>query len=302
MRWLRYRIEYLLAVTALWLATVLPWRATLWVARAAAEAGFILMRKRRKIAIENLLATGVAEDRHEAKRIARHSFQSIAETVAESIVIPRLVAKGDDAASLLKVEIDASPETKALMIEPGHGVILVSAHIGNWELAAKMCSRKKQVTGIARRMDNPLVQRLLERRGIRQGMKTIDKHDAHPMKIVRVLKNGETLAILVDQHSPGDNAVTIEFLGLPARSYTTPAVLQRLTRAPIVVGAAIRNGPMDFTLHFSEPLGYGLGRGTGEEDILKATQDMAERLGQYIRKWPEQYLWAHRRWKMPKKS
>jgi KDO2-lipid IV(A) lauroyltransferase len=137
----------------------------------------------------------------------------------------------------------------------------------------------------------------MERRGIRDGMDTIDKHDAHPMKIVRVLKRGEILAMLVDQHANGDSACTIDFLGLPARSYTTPAVLQRLTGAPVVIGAAIRNGPLDFTIHFSEPLRYGLSKSSGEAEIVAATQDMANRLAAHILRRPEQYLWAHRRWK-----
>lgn len=295
MRKLRHRVEYAGARLALALAALLPPRALLALARGLASLAFSMMGGRRSIAVDNLMSTGVAQDRHDAERIARLSFQSIALAVVESLIVPRLLAEPD--ARRVRISVDAPPETLAALDNPDQGIILVSAHIGNWELAAKVCSRHKQVTGIARKMNNPLVQELIERRGIRDGMNTIDKHDAHPMKIVRVLRRHEMLALLVDQHASGENAVTIGFLGKPAKSYTTPAILQRLTGAPILVGAAIRNGPLDFTLHFSEPIYFGLGKDSGDIDILRATQSIADRLCAYIRRWPEQYLWAHRRWK-----
>lgn len=296
MRKLRYCLEYLGAAFAFALVRMLPLRALLALARGLASLGFALMRKRRAIAIGNLLKTGVAKDRREAVRIARESFQSLAQTVVESVTVPQMLAD-PVCASKVKIAIEAPPETIAALKDSSQGVIIASAHLGNWELAAKLCSRWKKVTGIARRFDNPYVQRLMEQRGIRDGMETIDKHDAHPMKIVRVLKRGEILAMLVDQHANGDSACTIDFLGIQARSYTTPAVLQRLTGAPVVIGAAIRNGPLDFTIHFSEPLRYGLSKSSGEAEIVAATQDMANRLAAHILHRPEQYLWAHRRWK-----
>lgn len=294
---IRHFCEYLGAGAALFLARVLPPGALMALARGLAALAFRLMRRRRAIAIGNLLRTGLAGDRREAAHLARQSFQSLALTVVESVVVPPMLADPSRAAKV-RIGVEAPPETLAALQDGGQGVILVSAHLGNWELAAKVCSKWKQVTGIARRMDNPLVQRLMERRGVRSGMQTIDKHDAHPMKIVRVLRRREMLALLVDQHASGDTACTVDFLGLPARSYTTPAVLQRLTGAPIIIGAAIRNGPLDFTLHFSEPIRYGLGKEASEADILAATQDIANRLGACIRRWPAQYLWAHRRWKL----
>lgn len=291
----RYRVEYAGAWLGLALAAFLPHGALCAAARGLGSLAFAVLPRRRRIAVDNLLKTGVAPDRREASRLARRSFQSLALTVAESITVPRLLA--GPGAARVKIAVEAPPETLAALNNPAKGIILVSAHLGNWELAAKVCSRHKPVTGIARKMDNPLVQQLMERRGVRAGMRTIDKHDAHPMKIVRVLKRGEMLALLVDQHASGDNAATIDFLGRPARSYTTPAVLQRLTGAPILVGAAIRNGPLDFTLHFSECIDCGLGKDATDEDVRRATQGLADRLGDYIRRWPDQYLWAHRRWK-----
>jgi len=296
-RRLRNIAEYAGAACALFLVRALPFGAACFLARRLASLAFMLMRGRREIAIGNILGTGVASDRREATRIARESFASLALTVVESVTVPQMLANPARAARV-KIEVDAPPETIAAFKNPGCGFMLVSAHLGNWELAAKVCSRWKQVTGIARKMDNPLVQGLMERQGVRDGMQTIDKHDAHPMKIVRVLKRGGALALLMDQHASGASALTVDFLGIPARTYCTPAVLQRLTGAPIVFGAAIRNGPLDFTLHFSQPVHYSFGAETAEADTLAATRDVAARLGDYIRRWPGQYLWAHRRWKV----
>ncbi len=262
------------------------------LAERLADAAFVVAGKRRRIAIDNLLSSGVAASAAEARRLARASFRHLACVIVESLHLPRLLA-GEHWEKSLVVEMP--PATRALLEAPARGVILVSGHLGNWEAGAQVMARFKPLTGVARAMNNPRVQELLERRRMRGDFETIDKHAASPMQMVRALRRGRILALLTDQHAR-NNGVRVSFFGRPAWTHTSPAVLHRLTGAPIVFGHICREGVLRYRFVLSEPLAYAAGAERAA-DMLRITQELAERLEAAIRKQPEQYLWLHRRWK-----
>ena len=293
---LRLGCEYLGVRACLALVAVLPPRHLFRVARALGSLAFRLLRSRRRTAVDNILKAGVADDVRSARRIARDSFRSVAQAVAESVVASRLIESGRRGE--IRAEFVIPDETKAIMEDPGQGFILVSGHIGNWELAPKLLAEIKPVTGIARRMENPRVQSVLEGARASDRFEIVDKHDLHPMKIVRAIRRHRMLVMLTDQHARGDNACIVDYFGRPAKTFTTPAVLQHLTGAPIVFGVPIRTGDLSLRLVFSEPLRYPLAKATLDDDVRAATQDLARRLEEWVRRYPGQYLWAHRRWKV----
>ena len=288
--------EYVGVRAGLALVGLLPPRRLFSFVRFLGSISFRLLRARRRTAVENILKAGVADDPRTARRLARESFRSVAQAVAESIVASRLIASGrrDE----IRAEYVIPDETRALFEDPAQGLILVSGHIGNWELAPKLIAEIKPITGIARRMDNPRVQALLEGARASDRFEIIDKHDAHPMKIVRALRRHRILVMLTDQHARGDSACIVDYFGRPAKTYTTPAVLQHLTGAPIVFGVPIRTGDLSLKLILSEPIRYHFDKATLGADVKAATQDIAKRLEEWVRRYPEQYLWAHRRWKV----
>lgn len=297
---LRLSCEYFGAKFGLALIRFLPPRAACWAARRVGSIAYATIAKRRRIAIDNLLKTGVCTSLPEARRIARLSFQSIALAVVESLVVPKLY--DDHKLPPDAIEIIMPEETRALLTdETKTGIITVSAHFGNWELGAKIASTFRPITGIARRMNNARVQDLMERANIREGFETIDKHESNPLKIVRVLKRGRVLAMLTDQHAHGDNTCTIDFFGLPAKTYSSPAFLQHLTHCPILLCVVVRTGILKFRVEYSSPLFFSYEKSSLEEDVRTATQEIASRLESKIRERPEQYLWAHNRWHEPRR-
>lgn len=263
------------------------------LAGTLASFGFLILRKRRRIAIDNLLKSGVAPTARAARRIARASFRHIGCVVAESFYAPQLLASE---AGKTAVGFDMPEATRQLLEQPGSGVILVSGHLGNWEFGAQVITCYKPLTGVARAMDNPRIQRLMERRKMRGDFETIDKHAANPLSLVRALRRGRILALLTDQHASA-GGVIVNFFGRPAATYPSPAVLHRLTHAPIIFGSPIRLSTLRYRFVISEPLNYSF-TDDREADILRITQDLASRLEAAIRLHPEQYLWAHRRWKV----
>ena len=158
-----------------------------------------------------------------------------------------------------------------------------------------MLARYKPLTGVARAMDNPRIQQLLERHRMRADFETVEKHLVRPMDLVRALRRDRILALLTDQHASA-GGVVIDFFGRPASTYPTPAVLHRLTRVPILFGYSIRLGTLRYRFILSEPLHYDA-TDDREADILRITRDLGARLEAAVRQHPGQYLWAHRRWK-----
>lgn len=284
-------IEFRGAQLAVWIVEHTTPETACRLARFLGSVAYYIMPKRRKTAVENILKAGIVSSPAEARRMARASAQSIALTVVESFVFSRL----PDAAE--RALIDISPVTIDALNESKRGAICVSGHIGNWEIGAQAVSKYKPLTGIARPMNNARVQKLMDEKKMRADFETIDKHSGKPMDMVRALKRDRALAILSDQHASGDSAVIIDFFGRKAATYSTPVVLQQLTKSPILFSYSVREGFMKFRVHFSEPIYYTVTKENKEADIQAATQDLAHRLEDIIRQYPEQYLWAHRRWK-----
>ncbi len=284
-------VEYGFARIGVWIVEHAPPRLACALTKFIGDIAYFAMPRRRKIAVNNILKAGIADTPRAARRIARASARSIALTVAESFIFPRL----RDADS--RIEFDVPEATKDAIEASKRGFICYSGHFGNWEIGAQALSRFHPVTGIARPMNNERIQALMDKKKMRADFETIDKHSGRPMDMVRALKRNRALAILADQHARGDSAVVIDVFGRPAKTYPTPAILQQLTGAPIIFSYSLRTGFMRFRIVFSEPLFYTISKESKTEDILAATQDLSKRLEEIIRQYPEQYLWAHRRWK-----
>ena len=288
-------VEYFFARIGLWLVEHTPARIACFLAKRVGDLAYFFMPRRRRIAVGNILKAGIADNPRAARRIARASARSIALTVVESFIFPRF----KDAES--RIEFEISKESQDVIDASKCGFICYSGHFGNWEIGASALSKFKPVTGIARPMNNERVQALMDKKQMRADFETIDKHSGRPMDMVRALKRNRVLAILSDQHAHGDSAVVIDVFGRPAKTYPTPVVLQQLTGTPIFFIYSLRTGFMRFKLKFSEPLFYKVSKENKAADIQAATQDLSKRLEEIIRQYPEQYLWAHRRWKYAEK-
>lgn len=287
--------EYIGAKFAIWVVLHSSPRFACSAAKFVGGLAYHLMHKRRRVAIGNILAAHISDDKRTARSIAKNSFKSMALTIVESFLFPRLRQNG------AKATVERSDETVSAVRSSKRGVIIVSGHLGNWEIGAQAVSHLKPLTGISRRMNNERVQKLMDEKKMRGDFETIDKHSGRPMDMVRALKRDRALAILTDQHASGDSSVIIDFFGREAATYSTPVVLQHLTGTPIVFVHSVREGFMKFRVNISEPIFYTISKDNKEADILAATQDLANRLEAVIRKYPDQYLWAHRRWKYAEK-
>ena len=291
-RRLRYRLEYLFARSAMALFDSLPLPFSVRVAEYGADLYFLLGGMRRRTAIDNLLQAGLASTPAEARRIARESFRHFARLVIESFASLRWLT---DDSWPSHCTLDLHPDSRRLLEDPRQGLLLISGHLGNWEVAAQVLSFLKPVLGIIRPMDNPHIDALMRWRTNRPGIKVISKREAHPAALLGALKQGHILALLTDQHASRDDTV-LPFFGRPAYTHTSPALLHLITRTPIIFGYCERTGPCQYTLHVEEPLVFPP-TGNRQADIVRVLSTLTGRLEAAIRRHPEQYLWGHRRWK-----
>lgn len=253
---------------------------------------FRLDRRRRAVAIANVLRSGVAHDERAAARIARASFRHFGLLVVESLKTP-LWLRGDALARRIEVTLD--PATQALLDEPGRGLILASGHYGNWEIAAQVLGRRKHVVGISRPLNNPYMDRWMQRFKPREGFELTPKHDANASRFTAAIAAGHVLAFMIDQHA-GDRGLQVDFFGHPASTHTAVAMLHLVTRAPLFFGTCRRVGRMRFAMEAGPPIQIAP-TGKREADVRAVLLQLNARLETAIRQDPTQYLWAHRRWR-----
>jgi KDO2-lipid IV(A) lauroyltransferase len=173
----------------------------------------------------------------------------------------------------------------------GRGVLIATGHLGNWELSAfahALLSAPMNV--VVRPLDNPHIDRLVERRRALSGNRIIEKKDA-ARAILRALAAGECVGILVDQHASPEEGVVVPFFGIPASSNAALVRFAHRTGAPVVPGFALWSDAKNrYVLRFYPEIPM-----TG--DVTADTAAVQRCLESVIREHPDQWLWLHRRWK-----
>ena len=246
--------------------------------------------KRRRIAKENIMRCGITGDAAEAGRIAKQSWCHLAGHICEALAVPKVVRRENWREHL---DVDCAPKAavKLLLEETDKPILLVSAHHGVWEAATNILSFSRPMIAIARVMNSRLAANWMKKHHFRGPVTIIDKNRGFtPSIIKRWFEEKSAMTILMDQHTSKGELLT--FLGRPAMTYTSAARLAIRTGHPIVVGSFVRVGPFKYRLVGSDPVVF-----SKDTDIRTATQLLNDRLGEVIRSYPEQYLWAHRRWR-----
>lgn len=268
------------------------------IAEKLAGGWYYLAARRRRIALENILASGLAGDRSSAAAIARDSFKHFGRVAVETLTLKRMLQEVPWEELVDDSAVDT--ETRRILETKEQGLLIVSGHIGNWEMAGQWIARYKPLVVIARDMNNPGVQRLIEEHQPRNDVRVIAKHEADTATLLRCLKDGCALSILIDQNARA-HGVPIDFLGRTASTYPSAALLHLITRTPLCFGACIRTGPQRFSISADAPLAIAP-TGKRQEDVRIILEDLTKRLETVIRAHPEQYLWAHRRWRGSKQQ
>jgi len=246
----------------------------------------------RRAVVERQLSAALPERSPEdIERIARETYAQLGRTSVETAILPAY-----NAAEIVSLFEDVQGWS---IIEErlarGKGLILVTGHLGNWELGgAYLAARGVPIDVVARHMANPLFDRYLTRTRQQIGMEVVHDEEA-VRRVPRSLRSGRAVAFLVDQGAVGLASTWVPFFGRYAKTPRGPAVFALRLDAPIVFGAAVRRPSGRYQLTF-EPIDVAP-TGDREADVDRIVADYTSTLERWVRRTPEQYFWHHRRWK-----
>jgi Kdo2-lipid IVA lauroyltransferase/acyltransferase len=229
----------------------------------------------------------------ERDRIARGTYAHLGRVAVEAALLPlygreRVLDLFEEAENWDLIERARSR---------GSGILFVTGHLGNWELAgAYVAARGMPVDAIARHMANPLFDGYLTRTRERIGMRIV--HDERAVaQIPRAIRGGRGVAMLTDQETRGLASTWVPFFGRPAKTPRGPAVFALRLGAPLIFGCALRQPSGRYRMSFEEvPVER---TGDLEADVDRIVAAYTATLERWVRRAPDQYFWHHRRWKYP---
>jgi len=227
----------------------------------------------------------------EVARIARASYASLGRTTIETALLPTY--SREEVIEL--VERTDGWEHVEQALAQGRGLMVVTGHLGNWELGGSyVAARGIPLEAVARRMENPLFDAYLNETRRRIGMTVI--HDADAVRRVpRAMREHHAVAFLVDQGAVGLASTWVPFFGRYAKTPRGPAVFALRLKTPLLFACALRQPDGRFVIHF-EPVPIET-TGTLDADVDRIVASYTSTLERWVRRAPEQYFWHHRRWK-----
>ncbi len=287
-REIRQSLEYAAVRGALALAALLPIDAGQRVGALVGWLAFEVARPRRSVSIDNIMkALGVSE--REATRIARASYMNSGRCLLEFSAFARL----SHAEVLNFVAIEGRENLQRVLAE-GKGAIIVAGHLGNWELCgATLAAIGTPINFLVGQQTNARVDDTMNDLRRKQGIGII-KRQVALRGVMQALASNQIVAILPDQDAR-KNGVMIEFLGRPASTVKGPAVFA-IRRGCAVLPMFIARTGKGHVMTIDPPL-YASSEGNEDERVRELTQRYTDRIAARVRRYPQEYFWAHRRWK-----
>jgi len=290
----RYYLYILAAMGAVFIAAM-PLKMSLWLADIVGSIIFKFGKKHSDKILENLKLAFPEKSESEIEKIAKGVFSNICKNAVELINTYKLRKKIPES----WIEAEGFEKIKHVL-SGGKGALVLASHIGNWELIPMYFAFKGYRPAIiARRLYfnryNDFIAGLRKSWGIE-----IIYRDDSPRRILKVLKENRPIGILADQDVDSVDGVFVDFFGRPAYTPSAPVALGLASGASIVPCFLIRQ-KKGHKLIIADPIKLVEGRDK-EETIKINTQKWSQVVESYIRKYPEQWVWMHKRWKTKQKK
>lgn len=289
---MRRKLEYAVAWPFIKLLGVLPRPLSRAVAIGLGRVFYLLHVRLRRVGMRNLELAFPEKTEAERARILGGVFTSLGRQLAEVCQFPRYTLENVE-----KVVVYDGLENYERAHARGKGVLFLTAHFGAWELSAFAHSLHGHwLYVVMRPMDNPYLDRLINNYRTMHGNKTVAKDD-FVRGLLAAMKAGEVVGILMDTNMTPPQGVFVNFFGIPACTASGLARIALRTDAAVVPGFTIWDEAMGkYRLRF-DPAVELVRTGDLEADLITNTQKFTKVIEDYARKYPEQWLWVHRRWK-----
>jgi Kdo2-lipid IVA lauroyltransferase/acyltransferase len=289
---MRQRLQYALAWILIKLIGVLPRPLARAAGITLAGWVYLLHGRLRRVGQTNLQLAFPEKTRRERARILRGVFVSFGRQAAEVCLLPQYTRENVD-----KVVVYDGFQNFECALKRGKGVLFLTGHLGGWELSAFVHSLYGHPLHVVMRpLDNIYLDRLVRQYRTMHGNTMVEKDD-FVRGLLAAVKAGETVGILMDTNMTPPQGVFVDFFGIPACTASGLARIALRTDAAVVPGFTIWDASLGkYRLRF-DPAVPLIRSGDDDRDAVANTARFTRIIEEYVRQYPDQWLWVHRRWK-----
>jgi heptosyltransferase-2 len=283
--------EYVLFVPVNFIARRLTFRGAGRLGTALGTLGYRVLRYRRAVSLENLRRAFPEKLPGDLATIALGAYRGYGRALVEM-----LWSGGASEAELRATMALENPDVPLNALARGKGLILLSGHFGAWEFIVTSMSLQlgHPVTAIAQPQRNTFIDAIISANRNRFGSGTVTmQHSVR--EVLRLLHEGRVVGMLGDQSGPRES-VFIDFFGRPAATHRGAAAFSLRSGAPMVMFFFLRQPDGTYRAVYEEVDRSGLDAYT-EENITELTRRHTGVLERYVRRYPDHWLWMHKRWK-----
>ena len=298
---IRRYLVYLAARTLIGITWYLPFEIKSSIGAIGGFISFLIFKNDRLRAMENFrFALGIKFSENEIRKIVRTAFINLGRNALEALHIPRL-----NLSNFKNYITFEGLEHLEEGFKKGKGIVVITGHIGNWELFSTTASMiGHPVTVIARRYSNQWIDRMIKKFRTSQGTNIIIRkkgYESQMMKeAIKALRQNGILGLLIDQYTR-KGSVCVDFFGKPATAPVGPAIFASRTGATVLPGCVIRKNKYRHVVKIYPPVEV-VNTGDREKDIYVNTANFTKAIEMMIREYPSQWAWMHDRWKMKSKG
>lgn len=287
---LRHRVEYAATRTLIGVLSLLGWRLAGRTFGILARLAYWPFGIRRGVSERQIAAAFPEFSAARVKEVAVKSYDSLGRTSLETALLPALSKE-----QLLEMfERVEGWELFEAARANGKGAVVVTGHLGNWEIAGAYIAAHIPFNAVSRRMENPIFDAYLTRTRAKGGMQMIWDGDA-VRQSPRMLRQNHAVAFLADQDGLGLASTFVPFFGRPAKTPRGPAVFAMRLDAPMIFGVSVRQPSGRYALLLEAVTAPRTG--DRETDVDALVLAFTQKLEAMIRQYPDQYFWQHRRWR-----
>jgi KDO2-lipid IV(A) lauroyltransferase len=284
-------VEYVAFQTLSFMVQLMPISGAQWIGRRLGRFVFHPIGYRKNVTLSNLRRAFPEKTESEIAAIAQGAYESIGISLLELIWFPRMSLEQLGAI----IHFD-KPDIMRNAYKKGKGLILITAHFGNWELLAQssIVNLGFPLNIVVKTQSNPLIDRSINKRRTNVGNRVIPM-ETSLREILRALRNGEAVGLVADQAAPKEN-VPMEFFGTMVPTHQGPSAFCLKMGCPMVVGFAVRRPDGSYDALVEEVPTQDL-QDDSEENVSELTRRHVKMTEEIIRKHPDHWMWQHKRWK-----
>jgi KDO2-lipid IV(A) lauroyltransferase len=270
---------------------ILPRRLQLWLGKSLGLFCFYIVPFRRRIALENISKAFPEWSKDKVWSIARENFKNYGCGFIEFFLMPVLSDK-----LVSKLIVFEGRDILDRILAQGKGAFFLSAHLGSWEImSASSRVFKIPFNVITKKIKTGSLNQIWVDMRKTQGLKLISEEKS-TFEILRAIGRNETVGFILDQFMGPPVGTKVKFFGHETGAPAALALFAERTKAPVIPVFNVRLPNGQIRIFLEEPVEF-IAQGSREQNISFMTQIYTGKIEEIVRKYPEQWLWIHRRWK-----